>query len=73
MLDQDSIDWLKTNIHDTKDKISIVSETKNKPKFIKMYSHSKTGIWYRISANLRDGTELVVPATPDEIKKWNLK
>lgn len=77
MLDQNSIDWLKRNIHDINidnDKISKVSENKNiPPKFVKMYSRSKTGIWYKITKSLQNGTELLVPATQDEIKKWNLK
>lgn len=74
MLDQNSIDWLKKNIHDTNGKTtSKVSENKNIPKFVKMYSRSKTGTWYKITKSLQNGTELLVPATQNEIKMWNLK
>jgi hypothetical protein len=66
MVTQESIDWLKAdNVHDTRNT--------NKPKFVKMYETSRNGTWYKVSHNLKDGTEILVPATKDEISLWKLK
>ena len=69
MISQDSIDWLTDNVHD--DKLNLST---NKPKFIKMYGKTKPDtIWYKSVKNNQDGSEILVPAKPDEIKFWNLK
>ena len=71
MLDEDSINWLKNNIHESKDDKSI---NINKPKFVKMYGNSRVNTtWYKVTYNLQDGTEILIPATKAEKEMWNLK
>ena len=66
MLTQDSLNWLKSeNFHD--------DTPAKKPKFVKMYGKNNKGIWYKIVNNTKDGTEIVVPATQNEISIWKLK
>ena len=67
MISQDTIDWLTNDGGAT-------SLSTNKPKFIKMYGKTKPDtIWYKSVKNNQDGSEILVPAKPDEIKFWNLK
>lgn len=69
MISQDTIDWLTDNVHD--DKLNLST---NKPKFIKMYRKTKSDtIWYKSIKNNQDGSEILVPAKPEEIKFYNLK
>ena len=68
MISQDEIDWLTNNLHDN------TIRSIQKPKFIKMYGKTKPDtIWYKSVKNNQDGSEILVPAKPDEIKFWNLK
>ena len=70
MLSQDSIDWLTNNVHDS----GTTSPSIKKPKFIKMYRKTKSDmIWYKSIKNNQDGSEILVPAKPEEIKFYNLK
>lgn len=67
MISQDSIDWLTNDGGAT-------NLSTNKPKFIKMYRKNKSDmIWYKSIKNNQDGSEILVPAKPEEIKFWNLK
>lgn len=69
MISQDTIDWLTDNVND--DKLNLST---NKPKFIKMYRKTKSDtIWYKSIKNNQDGSEILVPAKPEEIKFYNLK
>ena len=72
MLDENSINWLKTNIHETGNN-KPVNVDKTKPKFVKMYRNSRLGTWYKVLNNLQDGTEILVPATKAEQEMWNLR
>ena len=68
MISQDSIDKLTNNIHDE------TLNSSKKPKFIKIYGKNKSDtIWYKSIKNGVDGTEILVPAKPKEIKFWKLK
>lgn len=70
MISQDTIDWLTNNVHNG----DTTSPSTNKPKFIKMYRKTKSDmIWYKSIKNNQDGSEILVPAKPEEIKFWNLK
>lgn len=70
MFSQESIDWL-TNVHDVD---GILNSSMKKPKFIKMYGKTRSDIkWYKSIKNNQDGSEILVPANPKEIKFWNLK
>ena len=69
MISQDEIDWLTNNIHNNS-----LSPSIQKPKFIKMYGKTKSDtIWYKSVKNNQDGSEILVPAKPEEIELWNLK
>lgn len=68
MLSQDEIDWLTNNVH------NVLSPSMQKPTFIKMYGKTKPDtIWYKSVKNNQDGSEILIPAKPEEIKLWNLK
>ena len=42
--------------------------------FIKMYGKNKSKmVWYKVIKSNQDGSEILTPATPAEIKFWNLK
>ena len=70
MITQDSIDWLTNSVHDD----STLSPSIKKPKFIKMYGKPRSDIiWYKSIGKNQDGSEILVPAKPEEIKFWNLK
>ena len=69
MISQDSIDWLTKGVHND----STLSPPIKKPKFIKMYGKNRSDIWYKSIGNNQDGSEILVPAKPEEIKFWNLK
>lgn len=70
MISQNSIEWLTDNIHDD----GTLNLTMKKPKFIKMYGKTKSDvIWYKSIRNNQDGSEILIPAKPEEIKLWNLK
>ena len=72
MISQDSIniDWLTDDIHNT----GTLTKSIKKPNFIKMYGKKKTDtIWYKSVGNNRDGSEILIPAKPEEIELWNLK
>ena len=70
MITQDTINWLTNNVHDG----DTTSLSTNKPKFIKMYRKTKSDmIWYKSIKNSVDGTEILIPAKPKEIKFWKLK
>ena len=70
MISQDSIDWLTNNVYDD----GKLNTSITKPKFIKMYGKTRSDIiWYKSIINNQDGSEILVPAKPDEIKFWNLK
>ena len=70
MISQDSIDWLTNNVYDD----GTLNTSITKPKFIKMYGKTRSDIiWYKSIINNQDGSEILVPAKPDEIKFWNLK
>lgn len=67
MISQESIDWLTDSIH-------IIDTSIKKPKFIKMYGKTRSNIiWYKSIKNNQDGSEILIPAKPEEIKFWNLK
>ena len=71
MISQDEIDWLTNNIHNDN---NTINPSIQKPKFIKMYGKTKPDIiWYKSVKNNQDGSEILVPAKPEEIKLWNLK
>ena len=70
MITQDSIDWLSNSVHDD----VTLSPSIKKPKFIKMYGKTRSDIiWYKSIGKNQDGSEILVPAKPEEIKFWNLK
>ena len=70
MITQDSMDWLTNSVHDD----STLSPSIKKPKFIKMYGKTRSDIiWYKSIGKNQDGSEILVPAKPEEIKFWNLK
>ena len=70
MITQDSIDWLTNNVHND----GTISPSIKKPKFIKMYGKTRSDvIWYKSIGKNQDGSEILVPAKPEEIKFWNLK
>ena len=70
MITQDSIDWLTNSVHND----GTISSSIKKPKFIKMYGKTRSDvIWYKSIGNNQDGSEILVPAKPEEIKFWNLK
>jgi hypothetical protein len=72
MISQKSIDWLTNNVHD--DSNNTLNQSIKKPKFIKMYGKTRSDtIWYKSIKNNQDGSEILVPAKPEEIKFWNLK
>lgn len=69
MITQNSIDWLTNSVHD-----STLSPSIKKPNFIKMYGKTRSDIiWYKSIGKNQDGSEILVPAKPEEIKFWNLK
>lgn len=69
MISEDSIDWLTNDIHN-----DTLNSSIKKPKFIKMYGKTRSDIiWYKSIKNDQDGSEILVPVKPDEIKFWNLK
>ena len=73
MIPKDSIniDWLTDNVHDNN---GALNKSIKKPNFIKMYGKNKSDIiWYKSIGNNQDGSEILVPAKPEEIKLWNLK
>ena len=73
MISKDSIniDWLTDNVHDNN---GALNKSIKKPNFIKMYGKNKSDIiWYKSIGNNQDGSEILVPAKPEEIKLWNLK
>lgn len=57
------------------DKNTFDSKTvSNIPKFIKIYGkNNRNGKWYKIIRTKQDGTDVMVPASSDEIKIWKLK
>jgi len=70
MITQDSIDWLTNSVHND----GTLSPSIEKPKFIKIYGKIRSDIiWYKSIRNNQDGSEILVPAKPEEIKYWNLK
>lgn len=70
MISQDSMEWLTNNVHDN----STLNSSAKKPKFIKMYGKNKSKmVWYKVIKSNQDGSEILTPATPAEIKFWNLK
>ena len=72
MISKDSInmDWLTDNVYNN----STLNKSIKKPNFIKMYGKNKSDIiWYKSIRNNQDGSEILVPAKPEEIKLWNLK
>lgn len=70
MITQDSIDWLTNSVHND----GTLRPSIKKPKFIKMYGKTRSDIiWYKSIKNNQDGSEILVPAKPEEIKFWNLK
>ena len=70
MITQDSIDWLTNSVHND----DTISPSIKKPKFIKMYGKTRSDvIWYKSIGKNQDGSEILVPAKPEEIKFWNLK
>ena len=70
MITQDSMDWLTNSVHDD----CTLSPSIKKPKFIKMYGKTRSDIiWYKSIGKNQDGSEILVPAKPEEIKFWNLK
>lgn len=73
MISKDSIniDWLTDNVHNNN---GALDKSIKKPNFIKMYGKNKSDIiWYKSIRNNQDGSEILVPAKPEEIKLWNLK
>ena len=73
MISKDSIniDWLTDNVYNNN---GTLNKSIQKPKFIKMYGKTKSDtIWYKSVKNNQDGSEILVPAKPEEIKLWNLK
>ena len=73
MISKDSIniDWLTDNVYNNN---GTLNKSIKKPNFIKMYGKNKTDIiWYKSIINNQDGSEILVPAKPEEIKFWNLK
>ena len=73
MISKDSIniDWLTDNVYNNN---STLNKSIKKPNFIKMYGKNKSDIiWYKSIRNNQDGSEILVPAKPEEIKLWNLK
>lgn len=71
-MNENSINWLKNNIYESGNNKPINID-KPKPKFVKMYGNSRLGTWYKVSNNLQDGTEILIPATKAEKEMWNLK
>ena len=70
MISKDSIDWLTNDVHND----NTLNPSIKKPKFIKMYGKTRSDIiWYKSIKNDQDGSEILVPVKPDEIKFWNLK
>ena len=70
MISQDSMEWLTNNVHVN----STLNSSIKKPKFIKMYGKNKSKmVWYKVIKSNQDGSEILTPATPAEIKFWNLK
>ena len=70
MISKDSIDWLTNDLHND----NTLNPSIKKPNFIKMYGKTKSDIiWYKSIKNNQDGSEILVPVKPDEIKFWNLK
>ena len=70
MISQNSMEWLTNNVHDN----STLNSSIKKPKFIKMYGKNKSKmVWYKVIKSNQDGSEILTPATPAEIKFWNLK
>lgn len=70
MISQESIDWLTNNVHND----GTLNPPIKKPKFIKMYGKTRSDtIWYKSIGNNQDGSEILVPAKPEEIKYWGLK
>ena len=70
MISKDSMEWLTNNVHVN----STLNSSTKKPKFIKMYGKNKSKmVWYKVIKSNQDGSEILTPATPAEIKFWNLK
>ena len=70
MISQNSMEWLTNNVHVN----STLNSSIKKPKFIKMYGKNKSKmVWYKVIKSNQDGSEILTPATPAEIKFWNLK
>ena len=65
-----NIDWLTDNVYNN----GTLNKSIKKPNFIKIYGKNKSDIiWYKSIRNNQDGSEILVPAKPEEIKLWNLK
>lgn len=68
--DSINIDWLTDNVYNN----GTLNKYIKKPNFIKIYGKNKSDIiWYKSIRNNQDGSEILVPAKPEEIKLWNLK
>ena len=73
MISKDSIniDWLTDNVYNNN---GTLNKSIKKPNFIKIYGKNKSDIiWYKSIKNSVDGTEILIPAKPKEIKFWKLK
>lgn len=81
-IDQKQIDWLSNSVINISSDKSSGNDTakttttlpdEQKPKFVKLFGNNKQPMWFKVSENRQDGTEILVQATKYEILKWKLK
>lgn len=72
-LNSENVAWLNQTFVETPSIPSKSDVEEKKPNFVKLYSNNKEAKWYKISESRQDGTDVLLPATKYEIKRWGLK